>query len=254
MRLFFFTMHRSGSMVLHRTLLHAAGKLNVPLISPNAGGQRIPLRQLAQQKDSFRFPEAFICGALRGYIPFPALSSAKVMLHVRDPRDVLTSMFFSYCYSHTGQEAGDTGHRHEIAERGIDWFVLHLSESETLDLAGDYGTGAQLTDLIGAVPQRYRDYLALLQSRPDAVLLKYEDMMARPDVWLAAVNGVLGLADLAEIEALIGADQPAAEPTEDKWAHRRQATPGDFERKLKPETIRRLDEIYAPALEGFGYA
>lgn len=254
MRAFFFTMHRSGSMVLHRTLLHAARTLEAPLIAPNAGGHMIPLRELARRKDEIVFPERFICGALRGFIPFPGLASAKVLLHVRDPRDVLTSMFYSYCYSHQGKQAGDTGHRREVAERGIDWFVLHMSEADRPDLVGDYGTGNSLTDLFGNVRKRYLDYLERLAPLPQTTILKYEDMILRPDDWIAKVNEALGLTDVSPLRDLIGGDDPAAAPAEDKWSHRRQALPGDHRRKLSDGAIQRLNDLYAPVLQGLGYA
>lgn len=253
MRVFFFTMHRSGSMVLHRTLMHAAQSLGVPLIAPNVGGSyRAPLRQLAEQKDAIRFPNAFICGALRGFIGFPDLDSAQALLHIRDPRDVLVSMFFSYCYSHKGAEAGGEGHRREVAERGIDWFALEMSEQDHPDLTGDYGTGNQVNDLFGNVRRRYRDYQEGLADRPSAHVIKYEDMILDPDRWIDDLNAVLGLEDVSTLHGLIGVDD--APTDEDKWAHRRQATPGDFRRKLKPGTIDRLNDLYAPALERFGYA
>lgn len=255
MRAFFFTMHRSGSMVLHRSLLLAANRLGAPLISPNAGGMQVPFRKLATARDAITFPDAYVCGPLRGFIPFPQLAEAKALLHVRDPRDVLVSMFFSYCYSHKGQIPGDTGYRREAAERGIDWFVAHLSEADPLEIQGDYGTGAGLVDLIGNVRQRYQDYAERLMPLPQTTLLKYEDMMDRPDVWIEGLSNALGLADASGFEEIIGTDsQAGAAANEDQWAHRRQATPGDYRRKLKPETVDRLNDLYAPYLDAFGYS
>lgn len=250
MRVFFFTMHRSGSMALHRTLLLAAERLGAPLVSPNAGGIQVPLRQLAQKHDAINFPGSFVCGPLRGFIPFPQLAGAKTLLHLRDPRDVLTSMFYSYCYSHMGELPGGTGYRQDIAEKGVDWFVLHMSEAPTPSLTGDYGTGAGLTDLFGNVRQRYQDYATRLLPLEGATLLKYEDMMERPDVWVGQIAAALGLEDVAGLKDIVAGDGAA---TEDPWAHRRQAAPGDHRRKLKPETIERLNALYAPTLQALGY-
>lgn len=250
MRVFFFTMHRSGSMALHRTLLLAAERLGAPLISPNAGGIQVPLRQLAQKHDDISFPENFVCGPLRGYISFPQLADARSLLHLRDPRDVLTSMFYSYCYSHMGELPGGTGYRQEIAEKGVDWFVLHMSEASTPDLVGDYGTGAGLTDLFGNVRRRYENYATRLLPLEGTTRLKYEDMMERPDVWVRQVAAALGLADVSGLKEIVAGSGAAAE---DPWAHRRQAAPGDHRRKLKAETIARLNDLYAPTLEALGY-
>ncbi len=49
------------------------------------------------------------------------------------------------------------------------------------------------------------------------------------------------------------ANSVAAEK-EDVWSHKRKVTPGDHREKLQPETIRRLDQIFAPVLDRLGYS
>ena len=41
---------------------------------------------------------------------------------------------------------------------------------------------------------------------------------------------------------------------EDAWSHKRKITPGDHREKLQPETIRQLDQIFAPVLDRLGYS
>ena len=41
---------------------------------------------------------------------------------------------------------------------------------------------------------------------------------------------------------------------EDAWPHKRKVTPGDHREKLQPETIRQLDQLFAPVLDKPGYS
>ena len=250
MKLFMFTMHRTGSMAQHMLTRYMARKLGLPLISPNGGDALVPLRQLHQQRTNLQFPDAFLCGPLRGFIDFPVLGASQKILQVRDPRDVLVSMFFSYCYSHAGEIPGNTGYRKEVADLGIDWFVRNVGASEKI--IGDYGTGGHITDLFGTVKQRYQTYINQLMPKSGITLLKYEDMALRPEHYVRQVKAIHPNLDANEILQIVAPGKDSSQ--EDKWAHNRKGSPGDYREKLRPETIEFLNDEYGGILEYFGYA
>lgn len=249
MKLFMFTVHRTGSMAQHMLSRYMARKLGLPLISPNGGDALVPLRQLHQQRTTLQFPDAFPCGPLRGFIDFPVLGTSHKVLQIRDPRDMLVSMFFSYCYSHAGEIPGNTGYRKEVADLGIDWFVRNVGVSEKI--IGDYGTGGHVTDLFGTVKERYQTYIERLMPMSDVTLLKYEDMALRPAIYAEQVKSIGSALNEDEIFQIVAPRTDGA--PEDKWAHNRKGSPGDYRDKLKPETIEFLDDEYGDILRFFGY-
>ncbi len=163
-------------------------------------------------------------------------------------------MFFSYCYSHSGEIEGGTGIRGEVADRGIDEFVWRMATAEEIPFTGDYGTGSDLWDVAGNVRQRYENYVSNILDRPNAVFVRYEDMVSNPATWLRAVASIFGFDEQEQIERTargLGLDLKV--DREDHWAHKRQITPGDYKRKLRPETVDRLNDAFSGVLTRLGY-
>ncbi|MBA3353575.1 MAG: sulfotransferase domain-containing protein, partial [Blastocatellia bacterium] len=178
------------------------------------------------------------------------------ILHLRDPRDVLVSMFFSYCYMHAGEIEAHTGYRKEVAEAGIDRFVLDMVGAPFYDYRGDYGIGSRYKKHVGTVLDRYQRYLDELLSRPNTTAVSYEEMVLSFPAWLEKIAGAFDLTDPEETRAVVTerhANSVAA-GEEDVWSHKRKVTPGDHREKLKSETIRQLDELFAPVLDRLGYS
>ena len=53
----------------------------------------------------------------RFFVNIPHADNYRIILHLRDPRDVLVSMFYSYCYIHPGEVQANTGYRRAAAAR-----------------------------------------------------------------------------------------------------------------------------------------
>ena len=135
-RIIVFSLHRSGSMLLYRLCQELARRAGYRHYSPNGGDVQVSIRQLAEQPEHWLTrPGCF--GPLRIYIPVPRTEESRILLHLRDPRDALVSMFFSYCYSHSGKIESGTCNRGEVADRGIDEFVLRVATAEAAPVTGD---------------------------------------------------------------------------------------------------------------------
>jgi hypothetical protein len=194
--------------------------------------------EMVQYQHIFK-PSGYLYSVFGGMIEgIPNLDNYHVILMIRDPRDVLTSRYFSHVYSHLPPgrskiEAFDT--RVAFAQQaGIDRYVLEWSDQ---------------------VCQIYQRYLDLLVNRQSNVYVtKYEHMMSDFPTWL---DGVL---DYCELDISSNHKQDLLEEAyktrpkkENVSKHARQATPGDHIRKLQPETVEHLDALFSNILAEFGY-
>jgi len=250
-----YTTHKAGSMVLHRVLKDICELNRIRYYSPNESKTRLPFDRMFAGQD-FIAKKRGCFGPIRFFVPSKAIAEASVILHLRDPRDVLTSMFFSYCYMHAGEIEAHTGYRKEVAAAGVDRFVLDMVGGPFYEYRGDYGIGSRYKKHVGTVLDRYERYLTELLGRPNTTVVSYEEMVLAFPSWLEKIVGAFDLPEPEETRAVVvarHANSVGAEE-EDVWSHKRKVTPGDHREKLQPETIRQLDRIFATVLERLGYS
>jgi hypothetical protein len=256
-----FTTHKAGSMVLHGVLRDVCDKNGIEYYSPNqTGANKMPFERIFKGED-FIAGRNGCFGALRFFVPSSALRTSNIILHLRDPRDVLTSMFFSYCFMHPAKYPGEieanTGYRKAVADAGIDKFVLDMSDENYASYQGDYGTGCNFGTNIGNMRQRYDVYLNEVIGKLNAVVISYEEMVLDFRSWLRKVVAAYELDDENSTYNAIAcryADSVRPEEEEDVRSHKRKVTPGDYKEKLKPETISELNSRFRNTLEVLGYA
>ena len=251
-----FTLHKSASMFIHGQCELLSKMAGLTYHSPNLKDSGLSARSLLTDKNLWSVRRG--CFApIRFFVDIPRLPDYQVILHLRDPRDVLVSMFYSYCFIHAGEVAANTGYRKAVAERGIDDFVLAKASDRSREIRGDYGTGGHIEDLVGNLPRRYRDYLDRLVGKPNVTLVSYEEMVTNYPAWLRKFIAPFPI-PVPEKSRLIDdltAQTPLLFPKreQDVLHHVRHVSPGDYRIKLKPSTIRHLDEIFADTLERLGY-
>lgn len=252
-RVIAFTTHKAGSMVLHRILKDICELNRVRYYSPSR--TMLPFDRMFDGYD-FIAKKRGCFGPIRFFVPSEAIATASVILHLRDPRDVLTSMFYSYCYMHAGEIEAGTGYRKEVAEAGIDRFVLEMTGEPFYAYRGDYGIGSRYKQHVGTVLDRYERYLTELLGRPNTIVVSYEEMVLAFPAWLEKIVGAFDLPDPDETRAVVSARHAnsVAAGEEDVWSHKRKVTPGDHREKLQAETIRQLDKIFGPILKRLGYS
>ena len=181
---------------------------------------------------------------IRFYSEFPKVLNADIMLQLsnstrmlqlRDPRDVLVSLFYSVAYSHllkskTGRGPTDK-RRKDTLEKGINRFVIDNSAE---------------------LKKRYEIYITELLPKK-VILLKYEDMVTNFKEWIIPIAQEFNLT-IEEKNKII--DQYTDEfipKKEDKYAHKRKMIPGDYKDKLKPETIEELNTTFKDVLQKLNY-
>lgn len=251
-----FTTHKAGSMVLHRVLKDICEQNKIQYHSENQSDpDKLPVGRMFEGKDYIAKHNGCF-GPIRFYVPSRALAEANILLHLRDPRDVLTSMFFSYCFMHRGVVAPNTGVRRQVAESGIDKFVLDMSSEEHASYEGDYGTGGNFKQHIGNVLERYERYLRELVGKPNTLLVTYETMVLDFPAWLRQVVQRFELPnhdETFEFAAAARAHETRKPAAENISLHKRKVTPGDYKEKLQPETIAELNRRFANVLTSLGY-
>jgi len=249
-----FTLHKSASMFLHKQCELLSRLSGIEYHSPNVPTSGIDARRLLTDKEIWRTRHG--CFApIRFFVDVPNMEQYEIILHLRDPRDVLVSMFFSYCFIHPGEIAGNTGYRREVAVRGIDAFVLDKASGNSSAYRGDYGTGGHVEDLVGSMSHRYRAYINGLLGRPNVMLVAYEEMVTDYRSWLERFIKSFPLADKQRVVDELVELSPTFFPRRDGdvMAHVRHVTPGDYRKKLRPETIHQLDEVFSDVLHVLGY-
>jgi hypothetical protein len=255
-RVVIFTTHRAGSMLLHWILRDICQKHHITYYSPNqAPDKQLPFEQIFRGED-FIAKRNGCFGPLRFFVPSAALDTAKIILHLRDPRDVLTSMFFSYCFMHPGEIEANTGYRKEVAEAGIDKFALDMSDEDFARYKGGYGTGLRYGRYVGNIRDRYITYLREVASRPNAIVISYEQMVLDFRGWLQKFLTAFELPDAdGTYQFVANRRAKSVKPVgEDIRSHMRKVTPGDYREKLRPETIAELNRRFSEVLDALGYS
>lgn len=232
-----FTVHKAASMVLHNLLMQVNAVARMNYYSPNLPETPFyfppPKRNYDLESAAHLARLSGCTGPIRRPLDIPNPSQYRIILHLRDPRDVLTSLFFSHCYSHFGWENRQQ-EREEWIKAGIDKFVL--------DKAHDY-------------VERYDAYCNNLVGKPNVTFVTYEEMVHSFETWLRKFLAPFSLpASESIIRTLVAQyTHEFTVSSEDMTRHKRKITPGDHREKLRPDTIRVLNRKFGRSLEKLGY-
>ena len=170
----------------------------------------------------------------------PQIADYHIVLVLRDPRDVLTSEFFSIGRSHRMPPAASnkSGAFRELRSRAR---VLTIDEYVICESAR-----------VKAAYQRYID--SLLEPGHPVAVLKYEDMILDFPRWLTKLEAHCELSMSSELrERLMNDARRAGSRKEQVDSHARQLRPGDHRRKLREQTIAELNERFTDILSRLDY-
>lgn len=254
-----YTVHKAASMFLHKLGTDLATRMDFAFYSINNEKYYEQIQDSSWKLfiESTVGPSCF--GPIRAgediALPvFPdRIEQYSVIMHLRDPRDVLVSAYYSHVYSHkvTKRFKPSDGQRKKWEDQGVDDFVINRIER---------------------VKKEYEDLCAHLLCRENVILLKYEDMVTDYGKWLegflfaftefepkrsTGIGRILGenthqkiYADLYE---KYKGDFSPARNKEDVYSHKRQIIPGDYARKLKESSIDILNNEFSSLLTSLDY-
>lgn len=190
-----------------------------------------PFAQQGAMKLAFQ-PHGYYYGPIGTYRSLAELERYKVVLQLRDPRDVLTSLYFSTVYSHALISPKVIRRRQQAEQMTIDEFVIAETE--------EYGP-------------IYQEYIDELLGKKEVLFLKYEDMVDSFENWLNKLISHVGFSADSTILDLLRKEADFTVAQEDPYLQRRQVIPGDHKRKLERETIDELNRIFGPILKRLDY-
>lgn len=229
--------HRAASMFLQSVFTRLAEADGLPRVNLQAyflhtDRPRVEELFSVEQCAEYFKPQGFFYGAIRRPVPLENLDRFRVLLVLRDLRDVLTSGYYSIVYAHTVIDDHHLAQKKRALEQTVDEYVL---------------------DNLAKWRASYEEMLDWAEAS-NIKVERYEDMVADFGGWLRRVTKRLELdGDNSLLDQIIGeADFKVAK--EDVSAHKRGVVPGAHERKLKPETKEVLDRELADILGRMGYA
>jgi hypothetical protein len=236
-------MLKSGSTLINDIIREMTKEVAIPVVDlpTYCFSNGISLDSIACHYASFFSPTGYcyagfraIPAGLRGIIH--ELPGRKMLL-VRDPRDMLVSMYYSVKFSHQFP-------RHYTKQLFSEYSPIRASAKFSLD---EFCILNAYIFLIA-----YRDYSNLIGDERTKIF-RYEDVIFNKlelvrdlNQWFSLGLCSKKLGDIARMfDILPREDQPNG--------HIRQVTPGDHLRKLQKETIQMLDQVFAEFLATFGY-
>lgn len=175
-------------------------------------------------------------GAIEG---IPNFNDYDVILMIRDPRDILTSNYFSMKHSHQPPEG-----QNKIAK-----FMKKRTLAQNVDV--DEYVLQQKEEIF----QTYQRYLDLMIDQPNVYVTRYEDMIADFPLWLDNLLGHCSLNISSQLkQSLLDEADKSRPKTENTSQHMRQVNPGNYKNKLQPNTITQLDCFFSQILTKFEYS
>jgi hypothetical protein len=189
-------------------------------------------------KYSYIFRDRGFC-----YAPFtrviwhiPNMNEFYKVVVLRDPRDLLTSDYYSAAFSHV--VPGNPTFLDPFNK------MREWAKSVTVD---EFALGQK-----DSVLSEWHEYIRFVKQFSRVHVSKYEDVMLDFPRWLDQVLAFCELTIDGRLRDKLIAD--AAPPKkEDPYSKRRKALPGDYRNKLQPKTIDALNATFRDVLAQFGY-
>ena len=230
-----FTLHKAGSTFLSErlALLLKQQKYDVADLNYHCRQDPEKLFALLEQESACRSlfsKKGIFHKAIRRPVNPDWVGGTRIILVTRDPRDIMTSMYFSFKHSHVILKEAQRERRKKMETIAIDEFVLQSGQLE-------------------ALVERFELYQEYLKN-PRVCHTTYEEMVTSPEAAEIRIATFLGLPkDREKIFSKADFDVER----EDIMSHKRQVTPGDHTRKLAPATIRHCNNKIRHLMPVYGW-
>jgi hypothetical protein len=240
---FFFTVHKCASVYVGNLLKKIASDSGITPLDFEAyffsGGNVRTNKKNPGFNDEVFKKKGYLYGPFREYRSTIAnIEDYKILLFLRDPRDVLVSFYYSVAFSH-----GIPSRNRKMASH-----LLQMREN-----AQNMSIDSFVVDNADLFLCRYQSYCQKLLNAENVFFSKYEEMVSDFDKWLAQIINFVGIkcSSNTKKEIICAATLPLQQ--EDQYRNKRQVTPGDHKRKLRIETIEKLNAKFAEILEILDY-
>lgn len=240
-----FSLPKAGSVLLDNIMRGLSEQVGVTYVSLMGEFFKLGLaEQDVPSTTSNVFADNGYCfGGFRAFpktFEIPNLSTRKSIFLLRDPRDMLVSHYFSMRSSHPDPGKILTTSRQSLPRR--DKALVMSVDEYALDLASYY------------VRQLSR-YIDVFKDHPENfTVFRYEDVIFEKRAWVSDICRAFNWNVSERARNKIADKNDVVPSAENEAQHIRQVTPGDGMRKLQPETIEKLNELFEPQLAHFGYS
>ena len=195
--------------------------------------------EMDEYKHVFR-TKGYVYSVFGGFIGnIDQINEYKVLLTIRDPRDIVVSAYYSFGISHgipfDEKKSQDFMQLRENAQKlSIDDFALYYAQ-EVLETYIKYIDGFKENGIIPRV-------------------IRYEEMVSDYETWLTSIEDAcsLNMSDSLKSE-LLKEKSTRRNQQEDTNSHRRKGIAGDYLEKLEAQTIEELNLKFKPVLDYFNY-
>ena len=237
------SLHKSGTMFLYKIFKDLSLEKRIRYFSRN---NIPPDYQQLRQDVNINF---CLCPERNFYLEeyfFEKIKSTIHIVQIRDPRDILVSEYFSLGWTHPDNQWSPEKKklRKWVQENSIDTYVVEASEK--LLTFGDR-----------PLKTRYQPLLNLSNLENKKIIsVKYEEMVTNYSSWLSKIIKPFQFNQLVEsflIQKYYMKYHKEFQPKAENLVHKRKIVPGDHSKKLRPETIERLNYIFKETLSKFDY-
>jgi hypothetical protein len=191
------------------------------------------------------FPSAGYCfGGFRHFpaYPIPILNASKVAFLVRDPRDMIVSLYFSMTRSHVLPGTNDMeGAHNDLLE------ARRNLSTQSIDDFARTSAPIQYTRM-------FEGYIAQgFLWRSNVATYRYEDVIFNKEAWIDDLCDWYGWDVPQEQRQAIARRFDVRPESERPDEHVRQVTPGNYRKHLSENTIRVMNGTFEEYMRIFGY-
>ena len=241
---FAFSLPKAGSTLLNAMLQDCCIESSIPVISPysSAFTNGIVTNSIGKDLDSILFTRGYAYLGFRHFVPYSSdfhFSSVPIFLLVRDPRDMLTSLYFSVKFSHVLPEKKGSafsklqGERKRLKNIDINSFVLSVVDKYV---------------------EIYDVYIRKLVEYDNVHVFRYEDVIFDKFNWLFDMLRLVDIEIPEETIRTVATKHDIRPSTENMGAHIRQVTPENYKKHLSDACVARLNSKFANVLRVFDYS
>ena len=247
-----FSMAKAGSTLLYNMLSRLTRDQNLVyfsiddyLFSRNVSATNRP----GDIGDVFK-PTGYCYGGFRQFpaFPVPILHSSRAIFLVRDPRDMITSLYFSLLKSHRIPKS----EAQEGSAEEADGAAKKMSDTRQRLQHTDINVFAR--ESVRAYMRMFEGYVARgFAWRPNVAIYRYEDVIFAKEAWIDDICAWYGWdvdpARRHRVAAMFD-EVPREERPEE---HIRQVTPGNHRAHLSPAASKSIVNALSEYMRLFGY-
>lgn len=238
-----FAMPKSGSVLLDGIMRQLSAHVGVTYVSIMQEYFTIglPDANMPAETANIFLPHGYCYGGFR-YFPrrfdIPILSQTHPVLLVRDPRDMVVSHYYSMRDSHP--EPGKV--------------LKSVNASMSMR---DLARALDIDEYVKHAAQTFRTFLSnyrtILCADHNVRVYRYEDVIYAKADWVADLAAHFDWKVPRKITDQIAAQHDVIPTEEVETQHIRQVHPGNYRKKLQPETIAWLNDFFKDDMAFFGY-